>query len=481
MTFNRHAPEQNGLSMRTETDTLGAVQVPDDAYYGAQTARAIENFPISGVAIGRYQKFIAALAQIKMAAARANFRLGDLAEPKARAIQLACNDLLDGKAGDQFPVDIFQGGAGTSTNMNMNEVVANLALEHMGRARGDYDALHPNNDVNQSQSTNDVYPTAIRMTLLVHTVELTAALDELARSFETKGTEFEDILKLGRTQLQDAVPMTLGQEFTAFGVTVREDIDRLGETAALLREVNLGGTAIGTGITTDPRYQSLVLDELNALTGLSLVPARNLVEAGWDVGAFVSYSGQLKRLAVKLSKIASDLRLLSSGPRGGLGEIRLPEMQPGSSIMPGKVNPVIPEVVNQVAFHVIGADLTVTLAAESGQLQLNAFEPVILGSLLNALTLLTNVVRVFAARCVIGIEVDRDRSVHHLEESTALVTALIPFIGYQRAATLAKAKLETGESIASLLAKEGLLSKTLLATALDARAITTPLRVRAND
>ncbi|MET3225800.1 aspartate ammonia-lyase [Bradyrhizobium japonicum] len=467
--------------MRAETDSLGTVLVPDDVYYGVQTVRAVENFPISGVSIGSYPGFMRSLAWIKLAAARANHRLGDLSHEKKAAIELACADVLAGRVTAQFPVDVFQGGAGTSTNMNMNEVLANLALEHMGRSRGDYDALHPNNDVNQSQSTNDVYPTAIRMTLLTYTDGLTSALEELAAAFALKGNSFANVLKLGRTQLQDAVPMTLGQEFSAFAATIREDIERLGEAAALLREINLGGTAIGTGVTADPRYQGLVLEELNKLTGLSLAPAANLVEAGWDAGAFVSYSSQLKRVAVKLSKIANDLRLLSSGPRGGLCEIRLPAVQPGSSIMPGKVNPVVPEVVNQVAFHVIGADLTVTLAAEAGQLQLNAFEPVIVASLLNSMTLLINVVRVFTVRCVNGIEADRFNCSRHLEASTALITALIPLIGYQKATAIAKAKLATGESIMELLKREGIMSRELLNMVGDPEALTKPFRARLNE
>ena len=362
---------------RREHDSLGEREIPAGAYYGAQTSRAVENFPISGIPLSSFPEFINALAIVKKACALANHDLNNLEEAKKSAIVEACDEILAGKLHDQFPVDMIQGGAGTSTNMNTNEVVANVALEVMGKAKGDYAALHPNDDVNMSQSTNDAYPTALRLAVIFAAEPLIAALDELAYAFKAKAVEFSDVLKIGRTQLQDAVPMTLGQEFDAFFVTIKEDVSRIREVAALFREVNLGATAIGTGITADPRYAALAIEELARISKQPLVPASNLIEATSDMGAFVLFSGVLKRVAVKLSKICNDLRLLSSGPRAGFGEIRLPAVQAGSSIMPGKVNPVIPEVVNQVAFIVIGHDLTVTMCAEGGQLQLNAFEPTI--------------------------------------------------------------------------------------------------------
>jgi aspartate ammonia-lyase len=372
----------------------------------------------------------------------------------ARAIEQACDEVIADGHAEHFPIDMFQGGAGTSTNMNMNEVLANRALQILGLALGRYDTVHPNDHVNRSQSTNDVYPTALRMAVRADARQLRRALEGLAEAFDRKSNEFEPILKLGRTQLQDAVPMTLGQEFGAFATTIREDILRLDEAARLLSEVNLGGTAIGTGIAADPSFRRLVLEELNA-AGASLVPAENLIEASWDAGAFVTFSGMLKRVAVKLSKIANDLRLLSSGPRGGFGEIHLPQMQAGSSIMPGKVNPVIPEVVNQVAFQVIGQDMTVTMAAEAGQLQLNAMEPVIGFNLLWSLRLLRNAVDALSELCVSGIRADQEACKRHLDESTALATALIPTIGYDAASKLAKDSLRTGRSVRELYAEAG--------------------------
>ncbi|RWD31005.1 MAG: aspartate ammonia-lyase [Mesorhizobium sp.] len=464
--------------VRQEEDSLGQVDVPEEAYYGAQTARAINNFQISGISIGHYPLFIRALALVKKAAALANFELGDLPAPKKNAIAHACDDIADGLLADQFTLDVFQGGAGTSTNMNLNEVIANRALEHMGLPKGRFDVIHPNNDVNLSQSTNDVYPTAIRLALLLSYRRLSAALEELSTRFADKAAEFAGVVKLGRTQLQDAVPMTLGQEFMAFAVTLREDVERLDDAARLLEEVNLGGTAIGTGITADPRYAALAVAELGRISNVPLRCAADLVEACWDTGAFVLFSGTLKRTAVKLSKIANDLRLLSSGPRGGIGEISLPPMQPGSSIMPGKVNPVIPEVVNQVAFQVIGADLVVTLAAEAGQLQLNAFEPVIVFNLLQSMTLMTNAVSTLSDRCVVGIFANNDRCQQNLETSTALATALTSLIGYEHAAQLAKQVLLTGKSIRELLEEDNTLSTELLDRVLDARTLTQPSRFR---
>lgn len=442
---------QIAYATRMETDLLGSLAVPSDALYGIQTVRACRNFPISGQSIASFPDLLCALAQVKKAAAATNRELGLLDPAKARVIALACDEIIAGQHAGQFPVDVFQGGAGTSTHMNMNEVIANRGLELMGLPLGSYAHLHPNDDVNRGQSTNDVYPTALRLAILMATPRLIAALGRLADSFAAKGLAFVDIAKLGRTQLQDAVPMTLGQEMTAFAVRLREDLDRLRAAMGLLSEVNLGGTAIGTGVTTDPDFAIRAVAELSRLTGIVLMPAANLIEASWDTGAFVHFSGVLKRVAVKLSKIANDLRLLSSGPRGGLGEIRLPPMQPGSSIMPGKVNPVIPEVVNQIAFHVIGADVTVTMAAQAGQLQLNAFEPLIGASLLNALGLLTNGATVLDERCVQGIEADAAMCRHHLDNSTAGAAALVPLIGYEAAGRLAHQSLESGIPLDVLL------------------------------
>ncbi len=466
------------VATRREHDSLGEIDVDADAYYAAQTARAFSNFQISGIPIGHYAVFIRALAFVKKAAALANLELGDLDRKKADAIVAACDDIAGGKLADQFVLDVFQGGAGTSTNMNVNEVVANLALEHLGLPKGSFDVIHPNNDVNLSQSTNDVYPTAIRLALLLSYNSLSNELAGIADTFEAKAAEFADILKLGRTQLQDAVPMTLGQEFTAFAVTLREDILRLEEAARLLKEINLGGTAIGTGITADPRYAALAIKKLADVSSVDVVAASDFVEACWDTGAFVLFSGAVKRTAVKLSKISNDLRLLSSGPRGGFGEINLPPMQPGSSIMPGKVNPVIPEVVNQVAFHVIGADLVVTLAAEAGQLQLNAFEPVIVFNLLQSITLLTNAVRTLREKCVVGITANEERCRQHLDAGTALATALTSLIGYEKASEMAKEILRSGRTMRELLDESNTLSADLLEQVLDTKALTRASRFR---
>jgi aspartate ammonia-lyase len=460
--------------IRIEQDSLGAVEVPSSAYYGAQTARAIGNFPISGISVGHFPAFVRALALVKKAAVRANARLGDLPPEKARAIEAACDDVIAGGLANEFPIDVFQGGAGTSTNMNINEVIANRALERLGLARARYDVIHPNDDVNLAQSTNDVYPTAIRLAILFSHGALRRALEHLAQEFERKGEQFIDVIKLGRTQLQDAVPMTLGQEFDAFAATLREDVARLGELATFFAEVNLGGTAIGTGINTDPKYPTIVVQELANLSGLPLVRASNLIEACWDTGAFVLFSGMLKRTATKLSKICNDLRLLSSGPRGGLNEINLPALQPGSSIMPGKVNPVAPELVNQIAFQVIGADLTVTLAAEAGQLQLNVMEPVIAYNILQSITLLTNGVEMLRTKCVAGITANIERCRHHLEASTALATALTPVIGYERAARLTKEVLASGRTIRAVLQEQEDIHADIIESTADLRALTRP-------
>lgn len=424
--------------MRTETDSLGSLEVPKNALYGIHSQRAFNNFSISGVPVSEFPELVCALAMVKKAAACANWKLGVLPEEKAQAILWACDELLSGKFHDAFIVDMIQGGAGTSTNMNANEVIANLALQKLGFEAGDYGHLHPNDDVNKSQSTNDVYPTALRLAILLRMDEFISEHQRLCDAFETKAAEFDGLAKVGRTQLQDAVPMTLGQEFRSFSNTVEEDIERLREVSKLLLEVNLGGTAIGTGVNTPANYVDVAVAQLQKVSGFPVRPARNLVEASSDLGAFVTYSGILKRVAVKLSKICNDLRLLSSGPRAGLGEIRLPAVQAGSSIMPGKVNPVIPEVVNQVAFQVIGNDLTVTMAAESGQLQLNAMEPVAIYNILQSIRILKRAMACLTDRCVSGIEADEIRCRFLLENSLAMATSLVPQIGYEKSAQVAK-------------------------------------------
>ena len=435
---------------RLEHDSLGEIRVPAHAYYGVQTMRAVQNFPISGVSLAHLPTLLRALAQVKQAAALTNHALGHLPDTKLHAIVAAAEEVAGGALHEHFPVDVFQGGAGTSTNMNMNEVLANRGLEIMGHGRGEYQYLHPNDDVNLSQSTNDAYPTAVRLGVLLACAPLQQALVALAEAFEAKAEQFSHVVKLGRTQMQDAVPMTLGQELGAYGVTIREDVSRIEDSKALLSEVNLGGTAIGTRINAPPDYGPRAIAELSRLSGFPLVQSANLVEASWDMGGFVMFSGVLKRVASKLSKIANDLRLLSSGPRGGFGEIALPPMQPGSSIMPGKVNPVIPEVLNLVCFQVIGNDLAITMAAEAGQLQLNAFEPLIAHNLLRSMSLLTNAIGTFTTRCVVGIEAREDNCTRHVEASVGAATALVPIIGYERAADLAKQALSSGRTIRAL-------------------------------
>ncbi|MCU1406637.1 MAG: aspartate ammonia-lyase [Glaciihabitans sp.] len=444
---------------RMETDSLGSRPIPADVYWGIHTARALDNFPITRRAIFNYPHLITSLARVKQAAGRANLELGDLDPHKAAIIDQVCEEIVAGQWHDQFVVGVIQGGAGTSTNMNTNEVIANRGLEILGFGRGEYAHLHPIDDINRSQSTNDVYPTSIKLAMVLSLMRL---LDEhrlLAASFAAKGREFSHVLKVGRTQLQDAVPMTLGQEFSGFATTLGEDFDRLSEVIPWLSEINLGATAIGTGITADPRYAEAVRRHLADLTGLGIKTAPDLIEATSDTGVFMTLSGTLKRAAVKLSKICNDLRLISSGPQAGLGEINLPPRQAGSSIMPGKVNPVIPEVVNQVAFSVIGADATVTAAAEAGQLQLNAFEPVIAHSILQSLAWMTNACRTLRVNCIDGITANTARLALQVDSSVGVVTALTPFIGYAASATLAHTALTSTASIAELVVEAGLMSK----------------------
>ena len=461
---------------RIEHDLLGDRAVPADAYYGIHTLRALENFRITGTAISIYPELVRALACVKQAAALANDALGLLADDKAGAIVRACEEIREGELLDQFLVDVIQGGAGTSTNMNANEVIANRALELLGRKRGEHQHLHPVEDVNMSQSTNDVYPTAVKVALHFAIGRLGAAMQELRRAFGAKALEFTDVLKMGRTQLQDAVPMTLGQELTTYAVMLQEDEERLREAALLITEINLGATAIGTGINAHPDYAALVCRRLAEITGIRLVTAPNLVEATQDAGAYVQLSGVLKRIAVKLSKVCNDLRLLSSGPRAGLGEINLPPVQAGSSIMPGKVNPVIPEVVNQIAFEVIGNDVTVSFAAEAGQLQLNAFEPVIAHSLFKSLMHLQNGCDTLRERCVTGITANRERMAQTVRESIGLVTALNPYIGYSAASEVALEALATGRAVYDLVLEKKLLSKEQLDEILRPENLTRPGR-----
>lgn len=454
---------------RLEHDLLGDREVPYEYYYGIQTLRALENFNISGITLNFFPDFINALAMVKMAAAKANYELGQLPKEIADAIVKACQEIIDNRFHSHFVVDMIQGGAGTSTNMNANEVIANRALEILGKERGEYEFCHPNNHVNLSQSTNDAYPTAIKIALIKANEKLIIVLQELIKTLHKKAREFAHIIKMGRTQLQDAVPMTLGQTFLAFAVTLEEEIQLLNRTAALFLEVNMGGTAIGTGINADPKYGDKIIPYLRVITEMDIRLARNLVEATQDTGDFVTYSGSLKRLAVKLSKMSNDLRLLSSGPRAGINEINLPPMQPGSTIMPGKVNPVIPEVVNQIAFKVIGNDLTVALAAEAGQLELNVMEPVIVQSLFESIEMLKNGMQVLTTRCIAEITANEDRCREMVQHSIGLVTALNPYLGYDTSTVIAREALETGKSVYDLVLEKQLMSKDELDKILDPR------------
>jgi aspartate ammonia-lyase len=444
---------------RKEHDLLGFRDVPAEVYYGIQTMRGIENFTISGVTLSFYPELILSLAMVKMAAARANHELGLLPTDITNAIVRACHEVINGKFHHHFVIDMIQGGAGTSTNMNANEVIANRGLEILGYERGDYKHCHPNNHVNLSQSTNDAYPTAVKIALIKSNEKLVEVLQMLIDGFKEKEKEFSHIIKMGRTQLQDAVPMTLGQSFGAYATTLQEEVTRLNRNTDLLQEVNMGGTAIGTGINADPEYSEKVILHLQKITGLDIRLAQNLVEATQDTGAFVMYSSTVKRLAVKLSKICNDLRLMSSGPRAGFNEINLPPMQPGSSIMPGKVNPVIPELVNQIAFKVIGNDLTVTLAAEAGQLELNVMEPIIVQSLFESIEMLKNGMTTLLHRCIAGITANEEHCRQTVMNSIGLVTALNPVLGYEACTVLAKEAMMTNKGVYDLVLEKGLLSK----------------------
>lgn len=463
---------------RIEHDLLGEREVPADRYFGIQTLRALENYDMTGIPISHYPRLIHSLAFIKKAAALTNAELG-LLEPRiAEAIERACDLLIDGQHHSEFVVDVIQGGAGTSTNMNANEVIANLALEQLGYEKGRYDIVHPLNHVNMSQSTNDVYPTALRLTLSKKMDGLLEQMEGLRKAFAAKRQEFADVIKMGRTQLQDAVPMTLGQEFGAWAVMVGEDMARVREAQQLIHEINMGATAIGTGLNAHPEYAARVTALLAEISGVPVRQSHDLVEATQDSGAYVQLSGVLKRVAVKLSKICNDLRLLASGPRAGLFEINLPPMAPGSSIMPGKVNPIIPEVVNQVAFEVIGNDLTVTMAAEAGQLELNVMEPIIAYNLFTSLDLLGRACRTLTERCIVGITANREICRRMVERSIGLVTALNPYIGYEKSSEIAELALRTGGSVYEIVLEKGYLSKDELDEILSPENMTRPRFVK---
>ena len=442
---------------RLEHDCIGQMEVPANVYWGIHTQRAIGNFPVSGITDSQHPELIRAYATVKRACAIANEELGLIDPAKAEAIRAACLEIEAGKLADQFPVDVMQGGAGTSSNMNMNEVIANRALEIAGRQRGDYTYIHPNDDVNKSQSTNDTYPAACKLALIDAIGPLAESTKKLAKAFHDLADKHINDVTIGRTQLQDAVPMTLGQEFEAYAATLTEEIDRLKTNMRLFYEINMGATAIGTGINADPDYAELCTKHLREITGLPLTKAANMIEATSDTGAFIMNSSALKRLAVKLSKICNDLRLLSSGPRCGLNEINLPPRQPGSSIMPGKVNPVIPEVVNQVAFRVIGNDLAITLASEAGQLELNVMEPIIVLSLFENIEMLVNAMNTLREKCIVGITANPEVCRRMVYNSIGLVTALNPYLGYETSTMLAKEALQSGKGIYDLVLEHKLM------------------------
>lgn len=460
--------------MRTESDLLGELQIPETAYYGVQTQRAINNFKISNNYLSHYPEFVKALGVVKLGAAQANHELGILSKELFEAISFASNELIKGKYTEQFPIDMIQGGAGTSTNMNANEVIANIALEYLGKQKGDYQFCSPNDHVNLSQSTNDAYPSALKLALFNMNQPLVEALTKLYEAFDKKAKQFDHVIKMGRTQLQDAVPMTLGQEFEGFSNTLRKEVENLNRIATELLVVNMGATAIGTGLNAVPGYAQLCTAKIAEIMNEEVTLADNLVEATSDTSSFVDFSSALKRLCVKLSKICNDLRLLTSGPRTGLFEINLPPKQPGSSIMPGKVNPVIPEVVNQVCFKVIGNDTAVTMAAEAGQLQLNVMEPVIGFSIMESIQYLKNAMDTLRIECVDGITANVEHLKNEVQNSIGIVTALNPYIGYKASTKIAKEALETGASVYQLVLDHGLLSKERLDEILDPKNMLGP-------
>ncbi|MFW2065755.1 aspartate ammonia-lyase [Acinetobacter johnsonii] len=463
------------INTRVEKDLLGHKEIPAHCYYGVQTLRALENFNLSPNKLNQFPVFINALAMVKAACAEANFKLNKLEENKYNAIQYACEQIINYKYHDQFPIDMIQGGAGTSTNMNINEVLANIGLEHLEHLKGEYQYLHPNNDINMSQSTNDVYPTAIKVGLILAIEQLNSPFQNLIQSFKNKSDEFSHILKMGRTQLQDAVPMTLGQEFGAFANTLQNDLNKLNDIMpSALSVVNLGGTAIGTGINTEVKYREYAIAALSEITQKQISSSPDLIEATSDMGDFVLLSSFLKRTATKLSKIANDLRLLSSGPRTGLNEIHLEPRQPGSSIMPGKVNPVIPEAMNLVCFQVIANDLAITLAAEAGQLQLNAMEPLIAFKLFESIDLLGKAMQMFQYKCIENIRANAEHCQANVDNSIGIITALNPYLGYETTTRIAKQANETGQSVLALIKAENLLSDQLLADVLSIKNMVHP-------
>jgi aspartate ammonia-lyase len=457
----------SGKQTRTERDLLGEKEVPADAYYGVQTMRALENFQLSGVPINHYPGFIEGWAIVKIAAARANTEVGAMKTERRDAIEKAGQALLAGRYHDQFQVDWYQGGAGTSTNMNANEVMANIGLELTGHKKGEYQFLEPHDDLNMSQSTNDSYPTALKVAFLLRNDKLIQELRQLSASFRAKGNGYLEIVKMGRTELQDAVPMTVGQEFHAFAASIDSEIQLLQEAEKSLYAVNMGATAIGTGINVPKGYPERVAAQLAKLTGKPIVPAADMLAATWDQQGFVVYSAALKSLAIKLSKISSDLILLASGPRAGLFEINLPELQPGSSIMPGKVNPVVPEVMNLVTFRVMGNDFAVTAAAHSGQLQLNAYEPLEGLAVMESQSLLFNTSQLFRAKCVDGITVNEPTLERYMETTIGIVTALNPILGYEKASELAREARTSGKGILELIREKKVLTEQQIQDLLD--------------
>lgn len=457
---------------RTEKDLLGEKQIPNDAFYGVQTSRALENFQISGVTTKDYPDLVNAFVLVKLAAIRANHDAGAIPDSVLKAVEKACEEVLAGKYHDQFVVDLYQGGAGTSANMNVNEVLANIACVVSGHPKGDYHFVEPHDHLNMSQSTNDSYPTSLKVAMILMNGKLLPALDSLVRSFEAKGKEFNNILKMGRTELQDAVPMTLGQEFTAFANQLRASIEELKQAESSLYVINMGGTAIGTKLNAEKNFVENTAKHLSELTGKKIIPATDLIAATSDLSSFVFYSGALNALAVRLSKIASDLILLESGPRTAMNEIDLPALQPGSSIMPGKVNPVIPELVNVVAFRVMANDIAVTIAAKSGQLQLNAYEPLALSAIIESQKILTNTLIAFKTKCVDGITANEKTLKEYIDKSVGIVTALNPVLGYDKASELAKEALLTGKGILELVREKKLLTEDQIKEILDPKKMT---------
>ena len=471
MTYKPDSTEKT-LEYRIESDSIGSKKIPKDAYFGVQSLRAKENFNITGRRL--HTEFINSLAQIKKAAAIANSEIGLLDKNIAKAIIQACDEIIEGKLHDQFIIDPIQGGAGTSSNMNVNEVLANRAIEILGGEKGNYNIVHPNDHINYGQSTNDVIPTAGKLTVLKLIPKAIKELEKLNTALMKKAKEFDDIIKMGRTQMQDAVPIRLGQEFKAYSSVVTRDISRIKKAKKELEYVNMGGAAVGTGINTDKIYFQSIVSTLNCVTNINLKQAEDMVDSTQNIDAFAYLSGVIKTCAISLSKISNDLRLMSSGPRTGFGEINLPPKQNGSSIMPGKINPVIPEVMNQIAFNIIGNDMTITMAAEAGQLELNAFEPIVFYNLFESIETLTNGVNTFTSNCIEGITANRERCKNLVDHSIGIVTAICPHIGYQKAAEIAKTAMATNQSVKAILVNEGLLNEEKLDKILDPISMTEP-------